>query len=229
MMQVALGVSTWTKGLRYYINDMEYKSASASDLYRGLQRAVDEDYPEGEDYPERPDVAAIMTSWETQAGVPVIYVTRNPSNQIEISQRRFYYTDDQSTTRWHVPINYVVGSNPDFTESKPDVWLDPSRQVLRLQGSTAQKPWTIDDWILLNIQETGYYRVNYDVNLWSLLIEQLHGSDFNRIHVLNRAQLVDDSLNLARAGLLFYDTPFEILSYLKNEFDYAPWAAVSVV
>lgn len=45
----------------------------------------------------------------------------------------------------------------------------------------------------------------------------------NIIDVINRAQIVDDALNLARAGEISYDLSFRILSYLKNETEYYPW------
>jgi aminopeptidase N len=67
--------------------------------------------------------------------------------------------------------------------------------------------------------------VNYDENLWNLLIKELNDGDFNKIDVVNRAQLIDDSLNLARAGKISYSTPFEILKYLKKDENYAPWNA----
>lgn len=37
--------------------------------------------------------------------------------------------------------------------------------------------------------------------------------------------LVDDALNLARAGLLDYDTALSVIDYLPAETEYAPWAA----
>jgi hypothetical protein len=39
---------------------------------------------------------------------------------------------------------------------------------------------------------------------------------------VNRAQLLDDSLNLARAGE-HYHTALELAEYLVNEKDYIPW------
>ena len=43
----------------------------------------------------------------------------------------------------------------------------------------------------------GYYRINYSPSMWLRFLE----SDlFNNLPNLNRAQLYDDSLNLARAG-----------------------------
>lgn len=221
MMQVALGVPTWTKGLRNYLTTKQYLSASSDDLYAGLQTAVDEDYLEG----SRPNVATIMGSWENQAGYPLITVSRN-GNQLTFQQERFFYTEATSTNRWWVPINYVVGSKPeDFDNTSPDLWMEPVASLTIT--STETKPWTNDDWIIVNVQESSYYRVNYDDNLWNLLIQQLSGTDFDRIHVLNRAQLVDDSLNLARAGKIEYGFPLGILNYLSKETDYIPWASVS--
>lgn len=221
MMQVALGVDTWTKGLRNYLNTKEYESASSDDLYAGLQLAVNEDYPTNP-----PSVATIMQSWENQAGYPVITVSRD-GNNLTLTQDRFFYTEETSSSLWWVPINYVVGSNPNFTDTKPDLWIPGVKTQTVI--SNAQKPWTNDDWIIVNIQESSYYRVNYDDNLWNLLIEQLKSDDYEKIHLLNRAQLVDDSLNLARAGKISYDVPFGILEYLQEEADYIPWASVSYV
>lgn len=219
MMQVAIGVETWTKGLRNYLITKQYDSATSNDLYSGLQQAINQDYPTN-----APNIATIMSTWENQAGYPVITVSRS-GNQLTLSQERFFYTEQTSSSLWWVPINYVVKSNPNFGDTKPDFWLS-GQKTLTLQSSSAQKPWTNSDWIIVNIQESGYYRVNYDDNLWNLLIEQLK-EDSTKIHLLNRAQLVDDSLNLARAGKIDYSVPFAILEYLSKENDYVPWAAVS--
>lgn len=70
----------------------------------------------------------------------------------------------------------------------------------------------------------GFYRVNYDEFNWNLLIRQLR-TDIDGIHVINRAQLVDDSLNLARAGRLSYEMALDLTSYLSFETDYLPWQA----
>lgn len=220
MMQVALGVPTWTKGLRNYLETNKYQSASSDELYASLQLAVNEAVPTNP-----PSVATIMSTWENQAGYPVITVSRN-GNQLTLTQDRFFYTSETSTNLWWVPINYVVGSNPVFTDTNPDFWMKGEKTVT-LSSAAAPKSWTSNDWIVVNIQETSYYRVNYDDNLWNLLIQQLNGNNYQQIHLLNRAQLVDDSLNLARAGKISYDIPFGILEYLTKEADYIPWASVS--
>lgn len=68
----------------------------------------------------------------------------------------------------------------------------------------------------------GFYRVNYDQENWERLVHLLNVSH-GTIHVLNRAQLLDDSFNLARAGLLNYSSALDLSTYLKNEDDVIPW------
>ena len=49
--------------------------------------------------------------------------------------------------------------------------------------------------------------------------------DHTKIHVINRAQIIDDALNLARAGHLKYELALGVTSYLNYETEYIPWAA----
>ena len=70
----------------------------------------------------------------------------------------------------------------------------------------------------------GYYRVNYDTDNWNLIIKELH-ENHNIIPPLNRAQLLDDALNLARAGKLPYSIALDLTTYLEHDEDYIPWAA----
>lgn len=45
------------------------------------------------------------------------------------------------------------------------------------------------------------------------------------IHTVNRAQLLDDAYNLARATLLDYKLAFNLTVYLKEDNEYLPWEA----
>ena len=69
------------------------------------------------------------------------------------------------------------------------------------------------------------YRVNYDDENWKNLTSFLKESDHHSIHQLNRAQLVDDIMNLARSQKVDYDLAMDLLLYLKSENEYIPWAA----
>lgn len=122
-----------------------------------------------------------------------------------------------------IPINYVLGTNPNFDSTKADLWINQTK-TLKIPKSKAPKKWKSVDWIILNSQQGFYYRVNYDENLWNLLTQQLI-SDHKIIHHLNRAQLIDDSFQLARAKKVDYGIALGIMKYLKAETDYVPWEA----
>lgn len=73
----------------------------------------------------------------------------------------------------------------------------------------------------------GYYRVNYDDKLWQRIISALKSNEMQKIHVSNRAQLIDDAFSLAKVGELNYNTVFELASYLVHESEYEPWYAAA--
>lgn len=75
--------------------------------------------------------------------------------------------------------------------------------------------------------QLGYYRVNYNLENWQLIIDYLKNENMTeKIHPLNRAQLLDDSFHLAEAEELVNHTVFlEMTNYLQHETDYIPWYA----
>ena len=74
---------------------------------------------------------------------------------------------------------------------------------------------------LLNSGGWGYYRVAYDEENWKALIHSLKTS--KNIHYLNRARLIDDVMNLARANHASYETALDLLLFLKQEDEFIPW------
>lgn len=59
--------------------------------------------------------------------------------------------------------------------------------------------------------------------MWSQIEEALKSENFGGIHLLNRAQIVDDVLNLARARIVSYTRALDVISYLEHENEYYPW------
>lgn len=49
-------------------------------------------------------------------------------------------------------------------------------------------------------------------------------SNFQQFSPQTRVRLIDDSFALARAGLLSYSIPLNLITYLKNEKEYLPWS-----
>ncbi|XP_065095515.1 aminopeptidase N-like [Ochlerotatus camptorhynchus] len=218
MFRVVFQDDNWREGLVSYFNNRELDGAIADHLYEGLQLAVN-----GKDVlPRSFNVKDVMDSWTTVAGFPVLTVKRDyKTGEIYVSQERFY-SDRQLPNDhvYHVPYNYATKSAANF-DTLTFEWL--STKAAKLMTTAAA-----GDWIIFNKQQTGYYRVNYDAQNWQLIINALQDNP-STIHVQNRAQLINDAYNLARSERLDLAVPLELMTYLRQETAYPPWAAASSV
>lgn len=166
--------------------------------------------------------ADAFKTWELQKGFPVIHVGLSMGKFV-VTQERFFTEQKKTsddTSSWFIPLNYAIARNPVFDDTTiTNIFLETTENL------TIIPPKTFDtsQWFIFNKQQLGFYRVNYDPENWKNLIEGLNSSDYNQIHVLNRAQLVDDSISLAAGDYLDYETTFGILSYLAQEVEYTPW------
>ncbi|KAJ8889458.1 hypothetical protein PR048_008957 [Dryococelus australis] len=220
MMEHVLTNNVFQNGLRRYLKDRAYGVSDPDQLYSSLQEQLNES---SELYI---NVKEVMDTWTNQKGYPVITVTRDyKAGTATVEQDRFLLkrageTANTQQYKWWVPISLTSSTSADFQTTPPSSWLEPTHDQLHLTGVASS-----NDWLILNIQQTGYYRVNYDATNWRLLVAQLQSDKYSVVHAVNRAQLLDDSLNLARAGLLDYSTALDITRYLSREHDYVPWYA----
>eukprot|EP00063_Salmo_salar_P057449 XP_014032284.1 PREDICTED: aminopeptidase N-like [Salmo salar] len=78
------------------------------------------------------------------------------------------------------------------------------------------------DWVLANTKVSGFFRVNYDSGNWDRLLTLL-STDHEAIPVINRAQIVDDAFNLARARTVNTTLALRTTLFLQREREYMPW------
>lgn len=191
-------------------------------MFVALERAVKED----KTLDEKLNVNDIFTSWSHQKGFPLLNVSRNyEDGSLTLYQERYtskYPHPDAKKYTWWIPYNLVSNSNGDFNVTKPDGWLSADSASKRIESSGS---WSNDDWIVLNKQETGYYRVLYDEKNYELITKEINSGDNNKIHPLSRAQLIDDLKDFVNTGRVPPQTFFELISYIKRESHYAPWHA----
>uniref|UniRef100_A0A8B9LDC1 Aminopeptidase n=1 Tax=Astyanax mexicanus TaxID=7994 RepID=A0A8B9LDC1_ASTMX len=157
------------------------------------------------------DVESIMYGWTEQVGYPVISINTSTG---EIWQEQFLLnqTGDYGL-EWQVPIRFM--KSPLFKVEK---------EVLREKGPVARPAYDLKpgEWLLANINCTGYYRVNYDEENWYKLIDQME-TDHHDIPLISRGQLIDDAFNLARAKYVNVTLALSTTKYLINETEYIPW------
>lgn len=94
---------------------------------------------------------------------------------------------------------------------------------------TTSRNWTGDSWILFNRANVGYYRVNYNKEMWFEIIADLHSNNRSeskaKIATSQRAQLIDDSIDFSFSGRLPFEMSLNLLQYITNEDDYRGWEA----
>uniref|UniRef100_A0A8C2C3J1 Thyrotropin releasing hormone degrading enzyme n=1 Tax=Cyprinus carpio TaxID=7962 RepID=A0A8C2C3J1_CYPCA len=171
-----------------------------------------------------------MDRWTLQMGYPVVTISKNDSldNSVTISQEHFIYDTDakiqnpklfNKSFQWQIPLTLAVG-NSSHISTETIIWVSNKTETHRVGHVDGET------WLLGNINQTGYFRVNYDLHNWRLLIQQLM-SNPTIISVGNRAGLIDDVFNLARAGYLPQNVPLQMISYLSQETEFLPWHAAS--
>ncbi|CAG9857860.1 unnamed protein product [Phyllotreta striolata] len=206
MVENLIGSDAFQAALRKYLLNNIYSSTTPDILWNTISTEV----PSGV-LPTGLNLTVIMNNWTNKPGFPVVSVSLK-GDSITLSQKRFVYNSSfTDSTQWYVPISYATSNG---TANK--VWLKPNESITLNNIKS--------DWIIVNNNSTGYYRVLYDAQLRSKLVKVLL-TNHETLSDLNRAQLIDDALNLARAGHLRYSEAFEFLKYLKNETSYYPWYA----
>lgn len=85
----------------------------------------------------------------------------------------------------------------------------------------------LHSWFLVNANQLGFYRVNYDEKNWRALVSALLENP-EAFSSATKAQLIDDSLNMARVGLMSYDTAIDLFIVLaRTEMSYSMWNAAT--
>nr|CAD7568776.1 unnamed protein product [Timema californicum] len=143
---------------------------------------------------------------------------------LSMLQSRFTLEDptEASSSLWYIPVSYMCQTENKIT-TKPRVWLNMDSEIT-LHSVTKPGP---KEWVLFNLGMTGFYRVNYDERNWELLTNHLMNTKEDQsLPLVTKAQLLDDALNLARAGHLEYPVALNLTRYLAlKERNYVPWVA----
>jgi len=222
MMDKFLTTATFRQGLTNYLNDKKFDAAEQDDLWHHLTVQGHKDGTLAKDM----DVKTVMDTWTLQKGFPVITIKRNYQDKTAtVSQQKFVLggsdmkkgSEDKKYS-WWIPLTFTTPGNT-FDNTYSEHWVREGEDSKDMQGMPDR-----DTAVIFNIQQTGYYRVNYDKQNWNMLAKQLM-KDHTSIHVINRAQIIDDALNLAKSGLLDYETALSVTGYLSKEVEYIPWAS----
>ncbi|XP_067625605.1 membrane alanyl aminopeptidase-like [Eurosta solidaginis] len=215
MIKHAMGEENFKASLQAYLKKNQYQNSVPANLLEIWQ----EHWPaETKLYAE-----SVYNGFTQQVGYPLITVKlSDDKNSFSIKQKRFLLKDHEicdNSLLYTVPISYTTSNEKDFKSTTPKFYLNPTKSEVKFALDNNV------EWIIFNIQESGYYRVNYDESNWHAIKNALSSSNWGGIHSLNRAQIIDDLFNLARANVIEYDLALKILEYLATEIEYVPWSS----
>ena len=177
MLERYVGDEPFRQGIADYIARHSYDNTDTSDLWDALEASTGE------------PVRATMDSWIFQPGYPVVSVVpSDDGTAVTLAQRRFRYLpgeDGAAGAGWQVPVML-----------RASVAGQPVRRRLLLGA----EPATVDlggqaDWVVVNEGGWGFYRVQYDPELFARLTARLPDLD-----ALERFNLVSDAWATVLAG-----------------------------
>ncbi|KAL2093495.1 hypothetical protein ACEWY4_010807 [Coilia grayii] len=214
MLSSFLTEEVFVQGLSTYLNTFAYNNTVYTDLWDHLQAAVEKTGSTNK-LPPNSRVHDVMNRWVLQMGFPVVSIDATTGS---LSQQHFLLDPDSVVDRpsefnyeWFVPITWQKSGTQGTA-----FWL------LDKTATNNDLKVTGDQWVLANLNVTGFYRVKYDDANYAKLLNQLT-IDHTVIPVINRAQLIDDAFNLARAKHVLTTLALDMTKYLKAETEYMPW------
>ena len=171
MLESFLGQDVFRNGIRRYIAAHKLSNSTTADLWNSLAEAAS-GKPIGE----------IAAGWTERPGFPVVKVRRDEGGKVSLRQERFSINQKNAFPfEWKIPLTYrVLGQAPqsrlmsDKTDNLEDI---PADRALKL-----------------NVNGTGYYRVQYDPRSWDLLVTSL-----GDLSVEDRVNLACDAWALVQA------------------------------
>lgn len=212
MLSDFLTEDVFKEGLQSYLHTYAYGNTVYTDLWEHLQKAVD-----NRNVSLPGNISTIMDRWTLQMGFPVVTVDTTTGR---IQQKHFLLDPTSTVERpsdfnytWIVPITWMTSQ------------MNGSRYWL-VEVSDTNSTFKVDspNWLLLNLNVSGYFRVNYNQENWDQLLGQL-SRDHLVIPVINRAQIIDDAFNLARAKYVDVTLALNTTQFLSQETEYMPWQA----
>ncbi|XP_075924071.1 puromycin-sensitive aminopeptidase-like [Petromyzon marinus] len=210
MLHNYIGDEDFRKGMHLYLTKFQYKNAATQDLWDCLEEASGK------------PVSAVMCTWTTQMGFPVLHVTAEQQGNdriLKISQKKFCaggVFSGEICPQWMVPISVSTSEDPNAIHTT--VLLDKPEMTVTIKNIDPKH------WIKLNPGTVGFCRVSYTSDMLYSLIPAIRDLS---LPARDRMDLQNDLMALARAGVVSAVEVLKVLEAFKNETNYTVWLDLS--
>uniref|UniRef100_T1GQI9 Aminopeptidase n=1 Tax=Megaselia scalaris TaxID=36166 RepID=T1GQI9_MEGSC len=215
MLEDFIGPEIFRKSVTKYLEDNKYGNTETADFLDAIDAQEEVTI----------NVKEIMRTWTEQMGLPLVEVEKLSTTSFRLTQKRFFsnpedyngvYDDSVFNYKWSIPITYRTNLNSEvkrewfyYNQESIDIVLDAEPQ-----------------WIKFNSDQYGYYRVNYETEMWESLKNALL-TNLNAFTITDRAAILNDAFSLADSTTIPYETSLDMTKYLKDETEYVPWVVAS--
>ncbi|KAG5311064.1 APM1 Aminopeptidase, partial [Acromyrmex insinuator] len=211
MLQHAVSKELFHTAMKKFLN---IYSRNADKFWIASQAALEAYFPE-----KRFDVTKMINNWiYPSQHYPVLKITKTNSKSAVISVENYNSWEEKMPL---IPVTTItLQLNSEIHQNSDIIWLKPTNN-----GSKPYDDLVLDfnfHWIIINIEQAGYYRVNYEADNWRNIANYLY-NNYKKIHVLNRAQMIDDAFYFLIRGQFELSVFFELANYLQRETDYVAW------
>jgi len=199
MLEDFLGSENFRKGLHDYLVKYSYDNADTGDLWDALGAASGE------------PVSEMMETWLHQTGYPYLDAEIEHGQTgitVSVDQRRFVYDSiiedgGEDETLWHVPLRARSAGSDEAAST-----LQRGRSASLSVGGGA------NDWVKINPEQTGFFRVKYRSDDLALLRPAIESLDLSAV---DRLGIQSDAYALAKAGIQPASEFLEIAQAYVNE------------
>ncbi|XP_032687684.1 aminopeptidase N-like [Odontomachus brunneus] len=159
-------------------------------------------------------VKDIIDTWLTAKHHPELFIQRDYEKWTAdcISSLTFI----EGKPEWIIPVNYITESSYESYNISEVLWLKWGK-VKRITAISS------DDFLIVNAEQLGYYRVNYDTRNWLMISTYLQKKNFSHIPSINRAQLINDAYYFTIKNQLETYIFVNITRHLKLDTDFVGW------
>ncbi|XP_067213999.1 aminopeptidase N-like isoform X4 [Linepithema humile] len=210
------------RGIHTYINTYKHRiyiNTTPDDLWDTMQIIHNKSDPQ---HTLSSHLKEIITNWITKKYYFVLNVTQyrfTPMAAFDIEYIQSPYVFVNNETKIWIHVTYMWQSSVNFNKTIHSFWIisNKSRTVFDYSNSNAT------DWIIVNIQQTGYYRVYYDFENWIKLENYLNSENYAKIHILNRAQIIDDAFYFFLQRELGYNLFWNLTKFVTRDANFVTW------
>ncbi|KAL6422736.1 hypothetical protein ACFW04_010746 [Cataglyphis niger] len=218
MLQYLVTEEVFWKSVRRYLNKPVFGWTTSDDFWYIMERVIYEKNPSEEG---NTAIKYLINKWEKKyANYPILKIMRNYDEKKMHITIENYYDYDKNDQLW-IPVTFTTQSNLNFMNFAFLFRDERLRLITSLLGSEVDIEE--DGWVMFNIQQSGYYRVNYDAENWQRIAKYLNSTEYTKVHVLNRAKIIDDAFYFMIIHQLDSSIFWNLTSYLKQETSYIAW------